>query len=270
MYYCVYHSNGNTVLVSPPSRTKLVVLDAIIFSLQILQALVVSMLSKSANSARTTSRDRQRQATATATPALTSAGTVSASARSSSATRSQTQSLALPSGNPTLTTSGSLGTQVGPAPPSPEVGSSSTLFEYTPTHHALDPSDPGAPSLTTGYYEDNEETRYSLENNGVAQRSSAEHRSRRNRRRTASDGHSPGNGSDSESGQGESSNSDEGEDVLGDDFEELREQEIFVFQLHFRDIVAYLFSNEEPLSLPRLSERTAATTESDRVQNLPV
>ncbi|GJJ73843.1 hypothetical protein EMPS_06201 [Entomortierella parvispora] len=256
--------------VSPPSRTKLVILDIIICSLQILQALVVSMLFKSANSGRVTTRDRRRQASQTTTPASTSAGNSSATARSNSEVRPQTQSLASSSEDATLPASGSTSTRAGPSSPSPEAGSSSTLFEYTPTHHALDPPEPDAGSSPTGYYEDHEETRYSLENNGGTQRSSGERRNRRNRRRTSSDNHNPGNESGSESSQGESSSSDDDEDILGDDYEELREEEIFVFQLHFKDIVAYLFSNEEPLSLPRISERTAATTESDRVQNLPV
>ncbi|KAG0051743.1 hypothetical protein BGZ83_003361 [Gryganskiella cystojenkinii] len=229
--------------VSPPSRTKLFFLDLVIMGLQILQALVVSAFLKAgSNGARVAaSRNGQQQA-----PRTITAPSTPPPAGSNSGTSAQTQPSASTSVSIAAPTSESSRTRTGPSGSlSREAGSSSTLFEYTPTHHALDPAEDDARARTT----------------------SSEHRSRRHRRRRTSDSQRSGSSSSESTGE-------EDDDVLADDdFEEMRDQETFVFQLQFRDVVSYLLSNEEPLSFPRLdmsAQRTAPATEADRVQDLPV
>ncbi|KAG0327381.1 hypothetical protein BGZ99_007711 [Dissophora globulifera] len=69
-------------------------------------------------------------------------------------------------------------------------------------------------------------------------------------------------------------NEDDG-DPLAEDYEAILEQETFVLHLRFRDLVSYLFSNQEAVSFtrvpdPRTLSSASANAESTRVQNLPV
>ncbi|KAI8600483.1 hypothetical protein EDD21DRAFT_131971 [Dissophora ornata] len=81
---------------------------------------------------------------------------------------------------------------------------------------------------------------------------------------------------DHSSSSGDEADDVEDEDPLGDDYQEIIEQEAFVLQVQFWDFVSYLFSNQEAVSFPRIPDpRTMATTaragaEAARVQNLPV
>ncbi|KAF9577249.1 hypothetical protein BGW38_007664 [Lunasporangiospora selenospora] len=159
-------------------------------------------------------------------------------------------------------------------------GPSSPIFEYTPHPEDHDP--------TSEYYVDNEETRYSMDRQRSAQASSSagpsgsrvpplpttstattSRRGGSSNQRTSSD--SDITHSDSES--------DQDIDPLGDDYERVLEQETFVLQITIQDLVSYLVSSQDVISLPRLAEsgsalasvtsRTAAEANS-RVQNLPV
>lgn len=60
---------------------------------------------------------------------------------------------------------------------------------------------------------------------------------------------------------------------LEDDYEGILEQETFVLQVQFKDLVGYLGSSQEAMSFSRISNlRTMGTqdAEATRVQNLPV
>ncbi|KAG0004711.1 hypothetical protein BGZ80_010093 [Entomortierella chlamydospora] len=128
------------------------------------------------------------------------------------------------------------------------------LFEYTPQ------SDSSGNDPAEGYYVDEEETRHSLDNSPP----------NRTRHSTVGQG---SNSSEADSGDtSDNSDSDE-DDPLGDDYEEVLEQETFVVQLHFRDMMSYLFSNQETFSFSRIglpAGSAAVDAEAMRVQNLPV
>ncbi|KAF8975006.1 hypothetical protein BGZ46_009513, partial [Entomortierella lignicola] len=109
-----------------------------------------------------------------------------------------------------------------------------------------------------GFYEDDEETRYSLDNppRGRTENSARE--------RVNSSGDSASDNSE---------NDEDEDDPLGDDYEEILEQETFVIQLNFQDMTSYLFSSQEAFSFPRMpfsAVDIAAEAEAAQVQNLPV
>ncbi|KAF9393506.1 hypothetical protein BGX21_010728 [Mortierella sp. AD011] len=128
------------------------------------------------------------------------------------------------------------------------------LFEYTPQ------SDSSGNDPAEGYYVDEEETRHSVDN------------PTRSRTRNSAVGQGS-NSSEADSGDtSDNSDSDE-DDPLRDDYEEVLEQETFVIQLHFRDMMSYLFSNQETFSFSRIglpAGSAAVEAEAMRVQNLPV
>lgn len=109
------------------------------------------------------------------------------------------------------------------------------------------------------YYVDDEEVRYSVDGQPPSRRTSEQ--PRRN-----------GGSRDSLNEEVEESDGESSISSLGDDYEEVLEQETFVFQLKFKDLLAYLLSDQEPLTLPppRASLSTPMTSTTDRVQNLPV
>jgi len=122
--------------------------------------------------------------------------------------------------------------------------------------------------MTAEYYIDDEEVRYSLDNH----RSSRTQQSLR-----APGGQGSSLGRDPTSTSDDSDEDEEEEDnPLGDDYEEILEQETFVLQVEFKELVNYLTSGREALSFSRISHVRASgatsTTadEATRVQNLPV
>ena len=113
------------------------------------------------------------------------------------------------------------------------------------------------------YYVDDEEVRYSSDGRSqpVQRQTSEQHRRDGGSRNSL-------NEEEQQDSDGESSISS-----LGEDYEEILEQETFIFQLTFKDLLAYLLSNQEPITLPpprAASSSTSTPTSSDRVQNLPV
>jgi len=135
--------------------------------------------------------------------------------------------------------------------------SSSPLFEY---EGAGDSRRRGSMSE---YYVDDEEVRYSSDGRSqpVQRQTSEQHRRDGGSRNSL-------NEEEQQDSDGESSISS-----LGEDYEEILEQETFIFQLTFKDLLAYLLSNQEPITLPpprAASSSTSTPTSSDRVQNLPV
>lgn len=116
------------------------------------------------------------------------------------------------------------------------------------------------------YYEDEEEVRFSTDldrQQQQAQPSQGSSSSQRNRSSgTAVRGASNTNSnrrrrSDTDDSGDESSEGDD-EDPLGDDYEEVLEQETFVFHLRFHDLVAYIFSSQEALTMPDARTLTGA------------
>lgn len=109
------------------------------------------------------------------------------------------------------------------------------------------------------YYVDDEEVRYSVDGRSAPRQTSEQ--PRRN-------GHSR----NSLNEEGEESDGESSTSSLGEDYEEILEQETFIFQLTFKDLLTYLLSDQEPLTLPppRSSSSTSTPSSSDRVQSLPV
>ncbi|KAF9905385.1 hypothetical protein EC991_001680 [Linnemannia zychae] len=105
------------------------------------------------------------------------------------------------------------------------------------------------------YYEDEEEERFStdLDRQPHQQQSQGGPSTlRRSRAAGATSGsgnnHRRRRSETDDSGDSEGSTDDE--DPLGDDYEEVLEQETFVFQLRFQDLMAYVFSSQEALTMP--------------------
>ncbi|KAF9356372.1 hypothetical protein BGX26_005362 [Mortierella sp. AD094] len=139
---------------------------------------------------------------------------------------------------------------------------SSLLFEYTPQNNNSDQHN-SRDDAAEGYYVDEEETRHSLDNPPRNQ----------TRHSTVGQGSSSTGGSGTDSGSASDNSDSDEDDPLGGDYEEILEQETFVVQLHFQDMVSYLFSNQEAFSFPRIAlsaGSAAAEAEAMRVQNLPV
>ncbi|KAF9147212.1 hypothetical protein BG015_011171 [Linnemannia schmuckeri] len=139
--------------------------------------------------------------------------------------------------------------------------------EYTPrrannnsnSQHSEDLDD-----MYPEYYEDEEEVRFSTDldrqrhqqqqqtqlshGGSQSQRSRSSVTAARGRNGSSNNtnrrGRSDTDGSDDESSEGDD------EDPLGDDYEEVLEQETFVFQLRFQDLMSYIFSSQEALTMP--------------------
>lgn len=107
------------------------------------------------------------------------------------------------------------------------------------------------------YYEDEEEVRFSTDidrqQQQQAQPSQGGSSSQRNqpsgRARSGSSSNNRRRRSDTDESDDGSSEEDD-EDPLGDDYEEVLEQETFVFTLQFQDLVSYIFSSQEALAMP--------------------
>ncbi|KAF9108016.1 hypothetical protein BGX27_008507 [Mortierella sp. AM989] len=264
--------------VSVPSRSKLLWLDVLITLLQVTNALVVFNLRKSGTNTRRPVTNVQGtpsgQPTDNASPCAnthrhgSAASAISTLSTSNPSSQPNTHHLGIHSDSrisretPSASSSRTAEQSSSSQDPTQE---SSLLFEYTPQNDISDLSNSrGDPA--SQYYVDEEETRYSLDN---PLHRDAEHRTV---------GQSRDNGSDSETDSGSSGdNSDDDDndngDPLEDGYEEVLEQETFVLQLQFKDMISYLFSNQEAFSISRISitpRNAAAEAEAMRVQNLPV
>ncbi|KAG0026888.1 hypothetical protein BGZ82_009233 [Podila clonocystis] len=225
---------------STPSRARLLWLDGLIVFLQITEALIVFNLVKDSPrgnrpSGRAPRVINNRPRNAAREQTNNTSRTDTAGAGSSSPPRGA------PSGE------SSLGASSSREPPR----SSSPLFEYE--------GDSRGRGSMSEYYVDDEEVRYSVDGRPPGRQTSEQPRRNGGSRNNL--------GEEEEESDGESSISS-----LGEDYEEVLEQETFIFQLTFKDLVAYLLSDQEPLTLPspRASSSTSTPSTSDRVQNLPV
>ncbi|KAF9434350.1 hypothetical protein BGZ76_008165 [Entomortierella beljakovae] len=252
--------------VSTPSRSKLLWVDILITLLQVTSALVLFNIRKSIIG---TGSSRTRPSIV---PSRHGDSTPSTSTQEPQQPPTLAGTSSLPSATP-YPLSG-INSRTSPSssstPPNTAQGSSSqsndqassVLFEYPMTDETN--GDGNRDNPPPDYYVDEEETRFSVDN---------PRRSRTSR--TTNDGEG-GSGSDSSSESG--SDDDEDDDPLRDgDYEEILEQETFVLQLRFKDMVSYLMSNQEAFALPRIPDprsastrNTAAEAENNRVQNLPV
>ncbi|KAF9958603.1 hypothetical protein BGZ65_001314 [Modicella reniformis] len=251
--------------VSIPSRSKLLWLDMVIIVLQVAMTLISFNVLKDGDGIprRTGLSTRRRQsrqspvgnASVAQGSHLSSTGSVSET-HGDSTSGSYTQSSATNNSN-------SRAHIMVPATSSSRVISASTGGEMS--NSALAESSQQA-GTTSEYYVDDEEVRYSLEND----RSS----------RTIQDpsGAPAGSHGSDHSGisEGSEEEDEDEEDPLRDDCEEILQQETFVLQVQFKDLVAYLTSNQEAVSFTRISNlRTTTTTttadaEAARVRSLPV
>ncbi|KAI7815945.1 hypothetical protein BC939DRAFT_73679 [Gamsiella multidivaricata] len=151
---------------------------------------------------------------------------------------------------------------------SPSVQSSSILFDYTPQSSS---NTHGSTQGNTNpdYYVDEEEIRFSTEDNRSSPR-------RRQRRFSESASSGLASDSDHRSASEVSEDDDEDDDLLGNDYEEILDQETFVLQVRFKDLVSYLMSSQEAISFPRITNprstgsASAADLQAARTQNLPV
>ncbi|KAF9217410.1 hypothetical protein BGZ59_004496 [Podila verticillata] len=235
--------------VSTPSRARLLWLDGLIVFLQITEALVVfNIVKDSGRSNRSASRPpriiNNRPRNDATREQTNNTSTTDAGAGSSSQP---------PRGAPLSAAEASSGASSSEDPPR----SSSPLFEYE------DASNSRGRGSMSEYYVDDEEVRYSLDG-----------RSQPSQRQT-SEQHRRNGGSRSSLNEEEQQDSDGETSIssLGEDYEEILEQETFIFQLTFKDLLAYLLSNQEPITLPpprAASSSTSTPSSSDRVQNLPV
>ncbi|KAF9914205.1 hypothetical protein BX616_008762 [Lobosporangium transversale] len=241
--------------VSLPSRSKLLWLDSIITMLQIVQALILFEIRKieggsrrygTANRQQARRREQSSNSNSDAQSNRQQHETGIRSSQSSNATQQRSSSsrtrigITSSSRNVSSVQANSVASQSSP----------SLLFEHTSERDANDRE------LNSDYYVDDEETRHSLEHSRESTgdilnstTSEADHRS----------------GSDS-------NEEEEDEGLLGNDYEEVLEQETFILQLEFHDVISYLFSGQEAISMPRISSARAIAdgVESTRVQNLPV
>lgn len=140
---------------------------------------------------------------------------------------------------------------------------SSTLFEYTPESASNDRI-ADQDERAAEYYVDEEEVRFSVD---------SDHRTPQHRSSEATRSGAFGSGTGSEDG----SDSEESEGSVNDDeYEEILQQETFVFQLSLQDLTSYLFSSQDAVAFPRPSDSraglatTATSTPANRVRNLPV
>ncbi|KAF9924851.1 hypothetical protein FBU30_005254 [Linnemannia zychae] len=116
------------------------------------------------------------------------------------------------------------------------------------------------------YYEDEEETRFSTDlerqqqSNQGSSSSSQPSRPLNNAARSNNTNNRERSSAD-DSDDHPSSESDDG-DPLGDDYEEVLEQEAFVFQLRFKDLISYIFSRQEALTMPDARALAGSTADS--------
>ncbi|KAF9957966.1 hypothetical protein BGZ72_001073 [Mortierella alpina] len=246
--------------VSTPSRSKLLWLDLLIASLQVTEALIVFRFIKADNEVRTATRPQRVVSSGASRAAAPSIGSNSRPSAPVTSSRSHA-----PTASSSRATVGSSRPRTMPgshAVAVPSEQSSSTLFEYTPERAGNDRID-ARDERTAEYYVDEEEERFSVDSDPR----SAQHQSSEATRSGAI-----GSGTDVGSG----SESEESEDPLGDDYEEILQQETFVFQLSLQDLTSYLFSSQDAVAFPRPPDpraglaAAATSTQASRVRNLPV
>ncbi|KAG0221807.1 hypothetical protein B0O80DRAFT_437815 [Mortierella sp. GBAus27b] len=252
--------------VSTPSRSRLLWLDLIIVMLQIAMTLISFNVLKADDGSRrrrrtTLSADRSagQSQTADASTTQTSGSSSAVSASTTQLTSSGSRSLFSATDN-----SGSGNGDPSHAP----AESSSVLFNYTHQSNRNIGSSQQV-DATADYYVDDEEVRYSLDNQ-PSDRSQQPPR--------VAGGQGSSSRQDHASTSDDSEEDDEDNDLLEDDYEGILEQETFVLQVQFKDLVNYLVSGQEALSLSRISNnlRAARATPSaggadpTRAQDLPV
>ncbi|KAG9071175.1 hypothetical protein KI688_008720 [Linnemannia hyalina] len=256
-YFLDTSTFGLLLRSSAPSQAIIYWLDTVILVLQVTEALLVFKVIKSEEIPR---RSTSPPTTTTAAPARTSSP-------SSSSNTPVTSS----NGEPGSGSTSALPALVDQSTVSGSSSSNNQPSEYIPRHvnnnnnsrHSEDLDE-----IYTEYYEDEEEVRFSTDldrQQQLGQPSQGSLSSQRNRSSgAAARGASNSSSSTDESSEGSSEEDDE--DPLGDDYEEVLEQETFVFQLRFQDLVAYIFSSQEALTMPDARTLTGATV-ANRVQS---
>jgi hypothetical protein len=111
------------------------------------------------------------------------------------------------------------------------------------------------------YYEDEEEVRFSTDIDRQQQQQALSSQvgtsSQRNRPSDMASSNRRRRSDTDDNDDGSSEEDDE--DPLGDDYEEVLEQETFVFTLQFQDLVSYILSSQEALAIPDPRTLTGAT-----------
>ncbi|KAF9540511.1 hypothetical protein EC957_004037 [Mortierella hygrophila] len=258
---------------SAPSQAITYWLDTVILILQVTEALLVFKVIKSEGIPR---RSTSTPTTTTAAPART--GSPSSSSNNTPGTGNSSLH-ATQHGESGSGSTNALPVLVDQSTVSASSSSNNQPPEYIPRHvnnnnnsrHSEDLDD-----IYTEYYEDEEEVRFSTDldrQQQLAQPSQGSSSSQRNRSsgaaaRGASNSNSNTDESSEESSEedDEESSEEDDEDPLGDDYEEVLEQETFVFQLRFQDLVGYIFSSQEALTMPDARTLTGATV-ANRVQS---
>ncbi|KAG0250193.1 hypothetical protein BG011_008578 [Mortierella polycephala] len=268
--------------VSTPGWSKLFWLDVLIVSLQVVEALIVFNFIKADDSTRRTATLDRRSSRRSAVSGHRPAEVGGATSLGNDVSGSISQSQASAAGSSRDITAVPLSSSTGVSSTQP----SSPLFEYTPQHtNGSDQDD-----LAAEYYVDHEEIRYSEDNDRRPSGSQSQSQSRRARHHSSDTENTSSSRTDerrrrrrssnssSSNGSSDDSDDDDDEDPLGDDYEEILEQETFVLQVQFKDLVSYLFSGQEAVSFPRIPDpRTAASssafsanTHASDVRTLPV
>ncbi|KAF9361682.1 hypothetical protein BGX34_007002 [Mortierella sp. NVP85] len=264
--------------VSIPSRSRLLWLDMVIIVLQIAMTLVSFNVLKadenSGSAASSTGRSSRRSR----------ANDISNSraARPPVASGSMARRGGLPGSSTGHTSTATTGTayngssssrRLSTTPAvslfnrSAEAESSSVLFDSTSQQPSRNVRSGQQADMTAEYYVDDEEVRYSLDNPPS---------SRTQQSLQVPGGQGSSSGRDPATSEDSDDDEEEDDNPLGDDYEEILEQETFVLQVEFKDLVNYLTSGREALSFSRISHvRATGTTsttadEATRVQNLPV
>ncbi|KAF9990609.1 hypothetical protein BGZ75_000807 [Mortierella antarctica] len=245
--------------VSTPSRSRLLWLDLLIAALQVTEALIVFKFIKAdSGEVRTATRSQLVASSGSSGSAALSTGSNSGSTARGASNRSHA-STASPSGA-TLGSSRQRTTPGSHAATASSEQPSSTLFEYTPDS-ASNERIADQDERTAEYYVDEEEVRFSVDSD----RRPSPHLSSEATRRPGAFGSGMDDGSGSES--------EESEDPFGDDYEEILQQETFVFQLSLEDLTSYLFSSQDAVAFPRPPDPRAglaAAATSAQARNLPV
>ncbi|KAG0274349.1 hypothetical protein BGZ95_009883 [Linnemannia exigua] len=248
--------------VSSPSLAIIYWLDTAILLLQVTEALIVFKVIKAEEVPR---RSTTPPTTTTANSTSTTAPPRTGSTGSTSQSVTQGGRFERTRTEPSGAGSGSGSTSAMPAlvEPSSASGSSSssnppseyTQHRTTPTTNNSSSNSRDAEDLDDmypEYYEDEEEVRFSTDLDRRQQTQSSQGDPSTSRRNRVSDATSSSNRrrrTDDGSGDDDESSTDD-EDPLGDDYEEALEQETFVFHLRFQDLVAYVFSSQEALTIP--------------------
>ncbi|KAG0369243.1 hypothetical protein BGX24_002492 [Mortierella sp. AD032] len=244
--------------VSSPSQAVIYWLDTVILLLQVTEALIVFKVIKAEEVPR---RSTAPPTTTTAPPRTGPAGSTSQSVSQGGRfdrTRTEPDGVGSGSGSasamPALVENSSASGPSSSSNPPPEYTqrrtATTTNISSSSSRDAEDPDD-----MYPEYYEDEEEVRFSTDLDRQQQAQSSQGGPSTSRRSRVSGATSSNNRrrrrSDTDDGSGvDDENSTDDEDPLGDDYEEVLEQETFVFHLRFQDLLAYVFSSQEALTMP--------------------